>query len=390
MAESTIHDQIERAAKALPLALAGLYVAGFIIVAFRLAGYGASSLDLFRIQYVAAGFWFGVFCSIFFIFSDACRRVMGQYLFQRIQHTARRKLLERIEARELAGAIAGDCFLVAVAAGISFVGSKIQQRLAVGVRPTPPHLFWFFLTVASMDVSIRAWLFYKSKQEEEGIPWAYNVNFCVLFLAISVMFSLQIFALSIYPALPFPVGGGQTREVVFWLGPHSTAAFLERDGDSGYTVPYELPLENENSFVVISPKDNQRSIEFDRKVVEGMVVLGKRSQSAPANFQRNVSEPTNNKYEVIERSQKDVPNFMASGSHTEVDYVLLRGGRKFYATCDTTTLNKLDPTATCAFRVLRSYECVMPNETDPKKALSDLTCKDDEGHPVYLYVAKKE
>jgi hypothetical protein len=98
----------------------------------------------------------------------------------------------------------------------------------------------------------------------------------------------------------------------------------------------------------------------------------------------------NNKYEVVERSQKEVSNFMASGTHTEVNYVLLNDGHKYYATCDTTTLDKLDPTATCAFRVLRSYQCMLPNDTDPKKALSDLTCKDDEGHPVYLYVSKKE
>jgi hypothetical protein len=96
------------------------------------------------------------------------------------------------------------------------------------------------------------------------------------------------------------------------------------------------------------------------------------------------------KYEVVERGQKEVPNIMASGTHTEVNYVLLNDGHKYYATCDTTTLDKLDPTATCAFHILRTYECAVPNDTDPKKALSDLTCKDDEGHPVYLYVNKKE
>jgi len=98
----------------------------------------------------------------------------------------------------------------------------------------------------------------------------------------------------------------------------------------------------------------------------------------------------NNQYECIERTQKDVPNFQASGTHTEVDYVLLHDGHKFYAACDTTTLDKLDPTATCAFRVLRNYECVQPTDNKPNKALSDLRCKDDEGRPVYLYVSKKE
>ena len=99
-----------------------------------------------------------------------------------------------------------------------------------------------------------------------------------------------------------------------------------------------------------------------------------------------------NKYEVIERSEKEVPNFMAQGTHSEVHYVLLNGGHKFYATCDWENLKHLDPSTTCSFRPLRKYECVLNN--DPKKEdkgpMSDLKCKDDQGNNVYLYVEKKE
>ena len=56
------------------------------------------------------------------------------------------------------------------------------------------------------------------------------------------------------------------------------------------------------------------------------------------------------------------------------------------------TFLRLTSTASCAFRPLRTYECVLNN--DPKKKdngpLSDLKCKDDEGHNVYLWVEKKE
>jgi hypothetical protein len=99
-----------------------------------------------------------------------------------------------------------------------------------------------------------------------------------------------------------------------------------------------------------------------------------------------------NKYEVVERSEKEVPNFLAAGTHTEVHYVLLHDGHKFYTTCDWQNVDKLDPIATCAFRPLRTYKCVLNN--DPKDhvpgPLSDLKCKDDEGGNVYLYVDKKE
>ncbi len=99
-----------------------------------------------------------------------------------------------------------------------------------------------------------------------------------------------------------------------------------------------------------------------------------------------------NKYEVVERSQKEVPNFMAAGTHTEVHYVLLNGGHKFYTTCDWENLKNLDPSATCAFRPLRTYECVLNNDPikEGKGPPSDLKCKDDGGNNVYLYVEKKD
>jgi len=100
----------------------------------------------------------------------------------------------------------------------------------------------------------------------------------------------------------------------------------------------------------------------------------------------------NSKYECIERTQKEVPNFQASGTHTEVDYVLLHEGHKIYASCDTTDYSNIDPSATCGFRPLRKYECVLQTDRMEKATfpLSDLKCKDAEGHNVYLYVTKKE
>jgi hypothetical protein len=100
-----------------------------------------------------------------------------------------------------------------------------------------------------------------------------------------------------------------------------------------------------------------------------------------------------NRYEVVERTQKDVPNFSGPGTHTEVDYVLVHDGRKIYAVCDTTTLDALDPQATCGFRLLRRYECSSGQNGDLWNAqlpVSDLKCKDADGHNVYLYVNKAE
>lgn len=102
----------------------------------------------------------------------------------------------------------------------------------------------------------------------------------------------------------------------------------------------------------------------------------------------------NNRYECIERVQKEVPNFQAKGTHVEVDYVLLHDGHKIYAACDLMTVDEPVSTASCGFRPLRTYECVVqPAAIENAKAsepLSDLKCKDGDGHNVYLYVSKKE
>jgi hypothetical protein len=100
----------------------------------------------------------------------------------------------------------------------------------------------------------------------------------------------------------------------------------------------------------------------------------------------------NDKYEVVGRTEKEVPNYQASGSHIAVDYVLLHEGHKIYATCDVSDISNLDPTATCGFRPLRTYECRLQTDSFEKATLplSYLKCKDADGHNVYLYVSKKE
>jgi len=391
-------NQIERAAKTLPLVLAALYVVGFLIVASHLAGYGAFSLDLIKVQYLAAGFWFACVLLLFFGITSAVRIPVSEFIY----HKASGVRWRSKKATALAGAAVADSFLVMVIVFESYLDQWLNRLWgAPDLLERNQRMMENMHSIRSLvagliifDISSRTWLYMREKADDTAIhelskrhTWRMVTTIIVMIFVTCI---LQ-FAKDLYPRIPYSLGGGQTRQVKFWLGPGTAFdSFLERDGTTPYTVPYELLLENDNSFAVISPKDNQRSIEFDRKAVGGVIVLGKRPKSAPANFRREVTEPASNKYEVIERSQKQVSNFMAKGLHTEVDYVLLHDGHKFYAVCDTTTLDKLDPTATCAFRVLRSYECVQPADKEPNKALSDLRCKDDESHPVYLYVSKKE
>lgn len=81
-----------------------------------------------------------------------------------------------------------------------------------------------------------------------------------------------------------------------------------------------------------------------------------------------------------------------SYDHEVVQLVLTHSGHKIHAECDLTTVDKMDKEATCGLRPLRTYACVIGKDNGWKDAgpLSDLTCKDAQGHNVYLYVSKEE
>jgi hypothetical protein len=99
-----------------------------------------------------------------------------------------------------------------------------------------------------------------------------------------------------------------------------------------------------------------------------------------------------NRYEVVGREQKDVPNFGKPGTHTEVDYVLSHGGHRIYANCDLDSIGSADSNARCGFRVLHTYACELQSDSidTAKSPMSDLKCKDADGHNVYLYVSKED
>ena len=94
-------------------------------------------------------------------------------------------------------------------------------------------------------------------------------------------------------------------------------------------------------------------------------------------------------YELIERTEKLVPDFQGTGTHTQVNYVLAHDGQKIHATCDWKNFSNSDPDATCGFRMLRNYECTSGFEGGTEH-MWDLKCKDSNGHNVYLFVDKKE
>jgi len=109
-----------------------------------------------------------------------------------------------------------------------------------------------------------------------------------------------------------------------------------------------------------------------------------------------------NKYRVVERIDRYVDKHGRQVSdkwyeglaydHEEVVFVLTHHGQRIHATCDLSTVDKMDANASCGLRPLHSYECALGRD-DVLRApmpLSDLTCRDADGRKVYLYVAKED
>lgn len=235
---------LERIGKALPLAVAAIYVVGFLVVASRLANYGISSLELFKIQYLAAGFWCGFIFVIYFGFVIVLRSFCPTGF--------------------LGNLLSNGVSIILITGTILFVGAIRSLHFS------SLSLLLMFFGLALLDLILRGESSDRLRPLGRSLSWHLGLVLGLLFMFCTIQFSNAI-----YPYISFSLGGGLPRSVVFVLneGAGSTSSLLVRDGAGPRTVPYQLLLENENSFVIISPKVGEKAIEFDRKNVAAMIVL---------------------------------------------------------------------------------------------------------------------
>ena len=270
---SAMNEELERAGKALPLLVAGLYVVGFIVVGVYLSGYGVSSLELFRVQYLAAGFWCAFPFLFFYFVTGRLRNLLRDF-------DSLRRLSPVARAAATTAAVDTIGLVLILAAGL--VRALVPHSASVGTG--------IFVIALHLSVSVLIGLIVRMLGADlcrvvRGVLQDKDLRGMVD--SFGLMFLLTwalLFSRHAYPLIPFSVGGGRPRDVVFVPNEpaqqSAATSFLVREGQGPQTVSYKLLLENESSFVVISPKDGQSAIEFDRKTVAAMIVLGKRPKSA--------------------------------------------------------------------------------------------------------------
>jgi len=276
---------LDRAGRALPIALAALYVIGFLIVGIYLASFGASTLELFKVQYLAAGFWCTVPIAVFLLFCAPFRSAMSAAVrmmelhFEQMRTGWRAFIVTMLV--ELFADLGALIFLTSFWARESLTKSFFKVSFAGnGIRSISPGalaLLYVPIIIVSLGLVARRSIPYAPSWEFMILPRKYITGLMDILCIFIIGLWLAIFAKKVYPKIPFSLGGGEPRTVVFVLneGPNQTQGFLVRDGNGPQTVPYKLLLENEGSFVVLSLVDGQKAIEFDRKSVAAVIVLGK-------------------------------------------------------------------------------------------------------------------
>jgi hypothetical protein len=102
-------------------------------------------------------------------------------------------------------------------------------------------------------------------------------------------------------------------------------------------------------------------------------------------------------YRVVERTDNYVDKAGRPASeqlhdHEIVGLVFAHEGHRIYGQCDLSTLNNIDPNASCGLRPLHDYKCVVGRDDimNAPMPLSDLTCTDADGRKVYVYASKEE
>jgi hypothetical protein len=91
-------------------------------------------------------------------------------------------------------------------------------------------------------------------------------------------------------------------------------------------------------------------------------------------------------YRILERN-----DVIRQDLTDDVHFVIEHSGKKIWAHCDLSTIDKLDPTATCGLHTMRNFRCELGDmHLEKVRVAADLVCRDIDQNPVYLYVDKTE
>jgi hypothetical protein len=244
--------------------ISSVYFLGFLTVARHLSRYGISTFSLLQTQFLVAGIW-----------------TVAPLLAIALVHRTTSRFSDK--AYRLSGFSWQRLLLIPAITGIPyglFIG--VLSLLSEGFQGFTWRMagqLWlcYVFLAASADLALISW-----KAAGKSERWWINreaTPFYVTVFFLGVLVYTLKFSTWVYPLIPYSLGGGKPRTIVFLPSEKPLPNGIIKDDSSGRSVSYRLLTETDTSYVVISPGSNEESIVIGRQAVGGIVVL--RDSNAP-------------------------------------------------------------------------------------------------------------
>jgi hypothetical protein len=257
LSRERISGLIDLGAKVISLSIALTYLIGFLVVAWHLSKYGVSSLSLLHLQYLVAGLW--VVLPPGFV---ALLMLTKELPTIHLDRSAPKLPWYGKFAINLI-----TTFPATIVFGL-FIGFLITNLSTAKL-----FLAVFLLVVCGLVIS----LFISSLSIPPGTTARLlSRNLAPFYggFALTIAgFYIWLFAVNIYPAIPHEWGGGKPLDVIFLAGDKPLPDGIVKDGNTRHSIAYKLLVVTEKSYVVLPQAANQKSLQFDRESVQGIVVL---------------------------------------------------------------------------------------------------------------------
>ena len=258
-----------------------VYVVGYLVVTFRLAQYGVTSVTWLRPLYLAAGIW----CLLpLALFSAALAFVALQLVEPWIQHSMDVPKRTRIY-RYLRGSLqSGGCLILLFESISTLLDGRLGASTSSGWW-RPSHSITLKLGLLAIS-AVGLTLFAiapllrtaRTSQEEEKrvdrdvARFSFQVLVCFGTFALWLKY-ISYFSIAVYPVIPIALGGGKPQSVVFIIDSAEHGSPVLADNSRTHSIPYKLLLQTEDSYVVESPTRGEKAVEFRMESVRGMIVV---------------------------------------------------------------------------------------------------------------------
>lgn len=248
--------------KLFALTITILYFIGFLVVASHLSRYGVSSFSVLQLQYLIAGIWVLGPPAV-----QATLTLISNRFDERAAPVAEGKFSwRRFAFSSLFTGIPSLLFIVLLVSIPTIVESMTWKIFG--------RLFLFYLVMVNCAQIF--WMSWQADTKKETW-WMNRSHAAPFYLALLLMIVMSYtlwFSVRIYPMIPFSLGGGRPLTVAFIEGEKKLPSEIKKaDPGAKRSLPYELLLTSERSYVVRSPDPSEKSIEISRDSVAGMTVL---------------------------------------------------------------------------------------------------------------------